>query len=344
MKIPPLPTVKSSIRLAAAALLVSALSARAEDPSLQDLLRDGLYAEEVARDPEAAARQYQQVLTRHAEQNAIAATALFRLAEVRRKQDRKDEAIKLYQQILTEFPQIDPQAKLARENLTAMGGKPPEPGHRVDDAETQEIARLRKMAQTSPDLARTPAELSAAAVKNLPRVVKFLLDSGAKTEGSEALITAARQGNLEIVKLLLADSKELVASDGGKALSFAAASGFAEVVRALLAANVDPNWQPATCAAPQAPDVRKSAGNVIGTPLMEAIRNGRKEIVNILLEAKIDVKRPAYGTGVTALHVAAGSSAADAPGLVKRLIDLGADVNALTTTYDIIYSRGPRSE
>lgn len=152
----------------------------------------------------------------------------------------------------------------------------------MDDVETQEIARLRKLAQTRPDLARIPAELFAAAYNNRPRVVKFLLDSGVKAEGSEALITAAGQGSLEVVKLLLAHSKELVASDGGKALSIAAASGYAAVVRALLAANLDPNWQPVACVAPQAPDLNISPGNGIGTPLMEAIRNGRKEIVVIL--------------------------------------------------------------
>ena len=320
------------LRLAAAALMFSsALPARAEEPSLQDLLRDGLYAEEVTRDPEAAARQYQQVLTRHAEQNAIAATAVFRLAEVRRKQNRKDEAIKLYQQLLAEFPQIEPQAKLARENLAAMGGKAPEPGAGVDDYETKELARLRKLAQTSPDLARAPTELREAAFQGRPRVVKFLLDSGVKTEGSEALDSAARQGNLEVVNLLLAHSKELAASEGGKALSTAAALGYAEIVRALLAAKVDPNWQPANCNPPRSPNVNPAARNeALGTPLMEAIQGGNKQVIDLLLDAKADVKLPANGSGFTALHLAAGSLAAYASGLVERLIDLGADVNALS--------------
>ena len=44
MKTNPFLPWKASIRLAAAALLVSALPARAEEPSLQDLLRDGLVA------------------------------------------------------------------------------------------------------------------------------------------------------------------------------------------------------------------------------------------------------------------------------------------------------------
>ena len=46
---------------------------------------------------------------------AFAASALFRLAEVRRKQDRKDDAIVLYQKLLVRFPEAETEAKLARE-------------------------------------------------------------------------------------------------------------------------------------------------------------------------------------------------------------------------------------
>ena len=327
MNIPSSLTAKASLRLAASALLVAALPARAEEPSLQELLRDGLFAEEVTRDSEAAARLYQQVLSRHAEHDALAATAIFRLAEVRRKQDRKDEAIQLFRLILAEFPHIEPQAKLARENLAAIGAMPPEPAAGLDDEETKDLARLRRLAQTSPDLARDPGELHEAAHANHPRVVKFLLDSGADPEASHALAEAAGLGHLEVVKLLLAKSEPLAAPQGGEALAAAAANGRAAIVRALLLAKVDPNWQPATCSSPFAPDVKAPVG-AIGTPLMAAIQNGKKEAVAMLLEAKAAVNVPANGSGFTALHLAA---ATDAASLVERLIDLGADVNALSS-------------
>src|SRR6187397_3207225 len=104
-----------------AAMLCGAV--HADEPPLRELLRDGLYAEEVTRDPEAAAKQYEQVLSRYSEQRDFAAAALYRLAEVRRKQDRKEDAVKLYQQLLAEFPGAATEAKLARENLAALGGK-----------------------------------------------------------------------------------------------------------------------------------------------------------------------------------------------------------------------------
>ncbi len=66
-------------------LLLPLTPLRAEEQPLRDLLRDALYTEEVARDPEKAAQQYEQLLARHDAQKTFAAAALFRLAEVRRK-------------------------------------------------------------------------------------------------------------------------------------------------------------------------------------------------------------------------------------------------------------------
>ncbi len=325
MKTNPFVHWKASIRLAAAALLVSALPARAEEPSLQDLLRDGLYAEEVTRDAEAAARQYQQVLTRHAEQNAIAATAIFRLAEVRRKQDRKDEAIKLYQQLLTEFPQIEPQAKLARENLAAMGGKQPEAAAGPpENDETKALTRLQKLARTSPDLALKPDELDLAVTKNWPAVVKFLLGSGMQADWPKILVDAARKGQLEVVEFLLESAKDKVADGRAKALAVAAAGGHAKVVSTLLATGADPNWQPDTPAAYEGiPD-----HELDGTALITAITRNYQAVVDLLLKANANVKLASTLTGNTPLHIASRSARPHASALVERLIKLGADVNA----------------
>ena len=89
----PTPIYRPSLILLA--LLFSQVTVRAEEPTLRDLLRDALYTEEVTRDSEKAAKQYEDLLARHDAQKTFAASALFRLAEVRRKQDRKDDAIQL---------------------------------------------------------------------------------------------------------------------------------------------------------------------------------------------------------------------------------------------------------
>ena len=111
-----IPVRRSGLVLLSLLLPLSPLSAE-DEKELRELLRDALYTEEVTREPEAAAKQYQELLSRHDAQRAFAASALFRLAEVRRKQDRKDEAIALYQKLLARFPEAEAEGKLARENL-----------------------------------------------------------------------------------------------------------------------------------------------------------------------------------------------------------------------------------
>ena len=85
------------------------------------LLRDSLYEEEATRDLTKAAAGYEALLAAWNEVRPTAAAALFRLAEVRRKQDRKEEAVGLYERLLREFPEMEVQGRMARENLAALG-------------------------------------------------------------------------------------------------------------------------------------------------------------------------------------------------------------------------------
>jgi hypothetical protein len=57
----------------------------------KEALAEALYTEEVTRDPEAAAAQYEKIVMAHRQQRAPAAPILFRLAETRRAQG-EDEA------------------------------------------------------------------------------------------------------------------------------------------------------------------------------------------------------------------------------------------------------------
>lgn len=54
----------------------------------KEALAEALYTEEVTRDPEAAAAQYEKIVMAHRQQRAPAAPILFRLAETRRAQRR----------------------------------------------------------------------------------------------------------------------------------------------------------------------------------------------------------------------------------------------------------------
>ena len=198
----PLAPQRYRLLFAAMCLFLPVATARAEDPPMRVLLRDGLYAEEVTRDAEAAANQYEQVITRYAEQRELAATALFRLAEVRRKQDRKDDAIQLYQRFLTEFSDSATQAKLARENLVTLGAQPPAATTPPTDPEAAELARLDGLSKSSPDIIRDPGTLFNAVKAGWSKVVRYLLSKGSHPYAGDVLRVAAGMGNLEIVKQL----------------------------------------------------------------------------------------------------------------------------------------------
>jgi ankyrin repeat protein len=331
--------------------ILSAFSSAAE-PELNDLLRQGLYAEEVSRDPAAAAAQYEQILARFHGQQAIAATALFRLAEVRRQQDKKADAITLYQQLLTDFPTAEAEAKLARQHLTELGGKIPEAGVAVVDEEEMEFARLKKLLVTSPDVARSETETVRAVTRNSVAAVKLLLDGGA-TVWDQGMVTAAKNGNLTIVNLLLdrgmnrnAGSALMAAIEWnrleiaraiiqkvgsqagawGEPLAFAVKQGRVEIVRALLDAGARTDWQPPMCGIPDHPNLKVTFWE--GPALITAI--GNEAMTDMLLAAGADVNLAAADTGFTPLHCVGHHQADFGCRLAEKLLSRGAQVNALS--------------
>lgn len=85
-----------------AALLT--LSARAADP-LSEALQRGLLAEEAQKDLSAASTAYQEAVRLADAQRSLAATALFRWAEVQRKLGQTNDAAVAYERLLREFPE-----------------------------------------------------------------------------------------------------------------------------------------------------------------------------------------------------------------------------------------------
>jgi hypothetical protein len=110
-------------------LLGIALSAAASaaTPPLKENLSEALYAEGVLREPETAARMFEEIVESYrdagspAELSQHAAAALFRLAEIRDHQGAEEEAKKLYREIHKQFADHEPQAELARRKLGLSG-------------------------------------------------------------------------------------------------------------------------------------------------------------------------------------------------------------------------------
>jgi len=320
------PIHRSGLLLMSLLLPLSPLAGQ-EEAATRELLRDGLYAEEVTRDAEKAAEHYQKVLDLHDQQQPFAATALFRLAEVRRKQDRKEEAIKLYQRLIREFPAAEPELKLARENLTAMGAAMPEnqgDPAKPESAEAGRLEFLKNLAKSSPDRLGEPQLFQEAISNNQTECLAFLMDTAGAPENWPLLPWAAERGSLESVILLLKKGVDPNAEGERTALPRAAALGHLHIARALIGGGADVNQSPEQCLIP--PNPGSSIYEPIGTPLMEAVATGQGKMIDLLLEAKADVKKPAGGTGYTALHFAAGN---DDTGTLKRLLDAGAEPDAV---------------
>src|SRR5262249_14677060 len=124
-------------------------------------------------------------------------------------------------------------------------------------------------------------------------------------EGETALMTAARTGRIDAVRLLLAHGADVNARDsrrGQTALMWAAAQNNTEVIRTLIAAGADVHVHTASALSGQegrqpngtpsqsAPvSVFSASPPTSFTALMFAIRAGHLNAVRVLLEAGADI-------------------------------------------------------
>src|SRR4051794_38169741 len=92
----------TALCLAARPLIAAEPAKTAEPRSPRVMLQEALFAEEAERDLEKASAGYSELLVQFETQRTLAATALFRLAEIRAKQKKTAEAVALHQRLLAE--------------------------------------------------------------------------------------------------------------------------------------------------------------------------------------------------------------------------------------------------
>jgi len=321
----------------------------AQGQSSKELLRDGLFAEESEGDLKEATQKYEILLKSFESERRVAAVALFRLAAVKRKQGEEKEALALYKEFGEKFRDIEPQATLVRENYLAISGEEFPKSEGGFDEEGQELARIKKLEMTSPDLFPNFAEFENYVSKGRAKVVAYLLEKGADPNYKGVLLLAISQGNLAMVSQLLEAGADLnhknnldafqVAIDAGhwkiaellgkyKANILGSKSMIlskertmklpAKRIAFLVSHGADPNrieekWN------------AFSEGRPIGIPLHDAVRLKKHDYVKILLKmgAKVDLARPS--DGVRALHLACEQ---DDETMIKILLEAGSDPNA----------------
>ena len=289
--------------------------AAGKDPA--ELLRQGLFEEEANRDPGKAATAYAEVIGLYDSQRTLAATALFRLAEIRAAQGDKTEATALYQRLLAEFANQETLVKLGRERLAALGapllaanppGGAPET---LTVEETNELARVRDLVKNSPDLLNATASdgpmadytpLAWAAQHGWERVATFLLEHGAKANGidggGEPLKIAVAEGHKRLAEILLARGAGFDAAtpDGWTALHAACYFRRNEIARFLLEKGANANvvftqrfategtihhgWGPEM----KTGEDRLRGYPVASTPLLIVLANDAEMLISFLLD------------------------------------------------------------
>jgi ankyrin repeat protein len=184
-----------------------------------------------------------------------------------------------------------------------------------DDLETADLLmRAGADVNAANEYGVTPLSL-ACVNRNIAMVEKFLRakanPNSPQLTGETALMTCARTGSVDAVRLLLEFGADVNAKEshrGQTALMWAAAEKHPEVVQALVQQRADVH-------------ARSTTGF---TPLLFAAQQGDIESARILLSAGANVNETAPG-GMTPLLIAASSGRGP---LATFLLDQGADANA----------------
>jgi ankyrin repeat protein len=312
------------------ALSLLHLSAATND--LSGLLQKGLFEEEANRDLAAAAQAYQALSARFDQDRKLAATAIFRLGEVYRKQGKTNEATAQYERIVREFADETVLATLSRQNLSGLGARTEvavAPG--LSQAAQQEQKRLlaeeiklveQELAETRQqvEVGRAPQQDVRTKERELLQLRRQIagleVGPGPSDESNPSAVTRelltpdVEEEEIRRLQAMIQNSPDLINAprEGGMTpLARAAHAGWLRVARFLL---------------DQGAAIDRASQN--GTPLHHATAAGHKAMVELLLERGADVNAK-DGSGGTALHTAAQSGFLS---IAQVLLTFKADLNA----------------
>lgn len=293
------------------ALSLLRLSAATND--LSGLLQKGLFEEEANRNLDAAAQAYQALGARFDQDRKLAATAIFRLGEVYRKQGKTNEATVQYERIVREFSDETTLATLSRQNLAGLGARTeaavaPALSHGALQEQKRLLAeeiRLveQELAETKKqvEVGRAPQQDIRTKERDLLQLRRHIagLEVGpSPPDGSnpsagtrELLAVDIEEEEIRLLQTLIQNSPDLIngPAGGDSPLYTAAGAGRLRVATFLVDHGADVN--------------RVSGGR---TPLHNAVQFGHRAMVGLLLQRGANVEaRDAMGG--TALHLAAQS-------------------------------------
>jgi ankyrin repeat protein len=308
--------------------------AQVPDPVLEAVER-GLAAEESGKDLAGATKAYTDAVATADARRATHATALFRLAEVQRRQGRTNEATALYRRLLVEFPEQAEMVAVARRHAgaeTAAGSVSPAGptvGPAIDAerlledeirvAEQQLLIEQRKFEAgraAEEEVLKARREVlnlkRQLAEKRQRRDVLDVLPTGgsSKVETPKAPVAAPDEEAAEIARLqgLFRNSPDLLNQSGseGTPLEKAARKGHTRVLSYLLSEGMPTRSE-------------ESLRGGLGMASAE----GRLDVCRMLLDAGADPNRIDSGGGLPLLRAAYAGHRA----VVELLLDREAKVD-----------------
>jgi ankyrin repeat protein len=337
-------------------LITSAAAQQPQPGKDTSLLEKGLFEEEVQQNYPAAAEHYSKFLQEQEKFRRNAAIALFRLAEVYRKQGKTDLAMARYQEVLQRYPD---QTNVAAQARAQLPSPPPPPPNRVplrsdlnsktaanDSAlpdagsmhpEALFLRELRHYAATSPDLlhAKNGERLLIAAQSGWLSAVQFLLENGGNVNdargGRTPLHAATIGGHKAVVSYLLEKRADpnIPAQNGLLPLHEAAKAGYTAVAELLI-----PKTRQLDLIVPMEEKITNwpiAQEKVYGTPLHLAVRANATAMVKLLLDAGANPNVSVRG--ITPLHEAVVLPPGDTR-CVELLLSKKADPNARASKSD----------
>jgi ankyrin repeat protein len=318
-----------SLGVALLVIFTASAPVSAATNDLTSALQKGLFEEEANHNYAAAMAAYESVISRFDENRKLAATAIFRLGEIYRKQARTNEAAAQYQRIIGEFADQAQLADLSRQTLASLGNSPrtetaatglakPEAEAALAASQAEEFERIRNLIKNSPDLINAPAAygygvtlLQSAAAQGKTAIATMLIEDGAAVDGVKSggltpLHFAAGNGHKAMVELLLSKGAKPGAenSEGLTPLHLAVAKGYEAVAKTLIDAGA-----PVNAMLGKKPEgvnfvnILSYSINTEGTPLHAAVDSGYASTVSLLILNKADVNAEAGGRTALTLAV-----------------------------------------
>ncbi|NOS68943.1 MAG: hypothetical protein HOP33_03340 [Verrucomicrobia bacterium] len=299
------------------ALIPSIAGAATND--LSGLLQRGLFEEEANRNLDAAAQAYQTVSAQFDKDRKLAATAIFRLGEIYRKQSKTNEAVGQYERIVREFADQDTLVTLSRQNLAGLGiNRPgvdatePPPTTAVASPEAQELARLERilLQLTGRDVSQLrrliPVMVPDADFERLEEQLKLLENYGASApkeivQKGEEMKKLLIKRTEELLNTLIRQAEELRKTVAKQKSVGKSASPIAEGKPPRLVTTVldeeEAEIRRIQAMIQNSPDLINAAGgNDSMTPLSRAASRGQLRVGAFLLDhgANINLDNPLY--------------------------------------------------